>query len=218
MRINNKGVTLVELIVAVGISSILMTTITGMIVGATRYFEKQTTLVEIQNEAQIITNYLTEAVMEATAMDFTVNDEKTEGTFKLYKEGSKDNQRVIYFYTDGTTPGSVYVANFKDDADPGSYADDAYLLSKEITEFVVELEKGEEVTEAPTTPAGTPDPTAPTVAPTEYVSNPIKVKIDFTIKRSKYSSKFSITADCRNHLDKVTINGTEYETIEKWGY
>ena len=233
MRMNNKGVTLIELIVGTAIMSVLMMTATGMIVGATKYFEKETAAVELQNEAQIITNHITEAVMEATAMDFTVNDEQTEGVFKLYKEGSKENQRILYFTSDGTNPGSLYLVTFKDDTEPAVYADDSYLLSREIMDFVVEVETGIATSPEDVAGAGGADPSEggadpgaggadpgaggadPDEEPEMVVSNPVKLKIKFTIKHGIVTSEFEITADCRNRLDKVTINGTEYKALDR---
>jgi prepilin-type N-terminal cleavage/methylation domain-containing protein len=208
MRMNNKGVTLIELIVATGIMSVLMMTATGMLVGATKYFEKETAAVELQNEAQIVTNYITECVMEATAMDFTVSDDKTQGTFKLYKEGSKEDQRILYFTSDGTNPGSLYMVTFQDDTEPAVYADEKYLLSDELMDFTVEVE-----TATATDP--TADPADPTAEPEMVVGNPVKLKIEFTIKHGVATSKFEITASCRNRLDKVTINGTEYKALDR---
>ena len=79
---DNRGISLIELMVSVAIMSIVMLIATGMLTNASRFFEKQAAQVELQNEAQVITNYLSESVMEASGMEFEITDTST--LFKRY--------------------------------------------------------------------------------------------------------------------------------------
>lgn len=229
MENNNKGFSLVELIVSVGIMSVIMLIATGMLISASRYFEKQTAMVELQNEAQLVTNYLSEAIMEATAMEFTT-DSTGNGTYKLYKTDSKGNQRVMY-YDSATT--SLYMVTFKDNLEPASssYMDTGFLISDEVSAIKLSFDYGVE-----TNPEDIPSPTSATEAggggtppaepattaapdPDVYVvRNPVKVKVVFEIKHQNVSSEFEISADCRNTLDEVVVNNADGTSVTYKAY
>ncbi|MGN0514695.1 MAG: type II secretion system protein J [Lachnospiraceae bacterium] len=213
MRTNNKGISLIEMIVSIGVMSILMVLATTMLTNAARFFEKHSAIVDLQNEAQIVTNYLSEAVMEATRMDFTQAPSGGVDCYKFFKEGSKGNQRILYFDQSNT---SLYMYTFQGVVDETTLTDfntlsDAqkrnYLISNEVTAFEIKLDKYVE-----TPPVSPPDP-AP--APVDLVKNPIKANITFTIEHANITRSFSITADCRNILDYVVIDGTTIEAVNR---
>ncbi len=209
MKINNRGFSLVELLVSVAIMSIVMLIITAMLTNASRFFEKQSAQIELQNEAQVITNYLTESVMEASGMEFVITDPSTgSGIYRLYgvdpSTGAitgKGDQRLLYY--DAST-FSLYIVSF--DAgdpipDPSTYASIGYLISDGIQSFSMDVDKGP-VTDPNETTATESDGT-PIVE--VGVRNPITCKIQFRLSNEKASSDFELTADCRNHLSEVTI-------------
>ena len=217
MRTNNKGISLIEMIVSIGVMSILMVLATTMLTNAARFFEKHSAIVDLQNEAQIVTNYLSEAVMEATRMDFTLAPSGGIDCYKFFKEGSKGNQRILYFDQSNT---SLYMYTFQGVVDETTITDfntlsDAqkrnYLISNEVTAFSMTLDKYVEAT--PST--SSIDPSTPTSAPTELVKNPIKANITFTIDHANITRSFSISADCRNILDYVVIDGTTIEAVNR---
>lgn len=230
MKNNNKGFSLIELIVSVALMSIIMIIATGMLTSAARYFEKQSAMVELQNEAQLVTNYLSEAIMEASAMEITT-DAAGNGTYKLYKTDSKGNQRIMYF-DQATT--SLYMVTFKDNLEPGSasYADTGFLVSDEVQSMTLSFDYGvetspEEIAGAseeaedggvgvtPGEPAEPGDPEEPTVY---VVRNPLKVKIVFEIVHGKASSEFEISASCRNTLDEVVVNNADGTSVTYKAY
>lgn len=209
MKINNKGVSLIELLVSVAIMSIVMLIATAMLTNASRFFEKQSAQIELQNEAQVITNYLTEAVMEASGMEFIITDTSTgSGIYKLYGVDvdtgdltGKGDQRLLYY--DASTY-SLYIVSF--DAadpipDPSTYASIGFLISDQIKYFSMDVDKGP-VTD-PNEPTATEADGTPIVE--TGVRNPITCNIKFTLAHNIVSSDFELTADCRNHLSEVTI-------------
>lgn len=215
---NNKGVSLIELIVAIGIMSIVMLIITAMLANATRFFEKQSSQVELQNEAQVVTNYITEAIMEANGMEF----DKTIGAYKLFttdattgKATGKGEKRILY-YDSATT--SLYVVVFdvaNDIPDVSSYSRTGYLISNQVDAFTINFAQADvqddSTTEDPSTGA--------TVAPEKGVINPVKVEVEFRLRHNIAAADFEITADCRNHLDKVSIidasGTTEFKAYDR---
>lgn len=206
---NNKGVSLIELMVAVAIMSIVMLIATGMLTNASRFFEKQSSQIELQNEAQVITNYLTETVMEASGMEFTITDSSTgSGVYRLYGVDAtsgdltgKGDQRVLYY--DAST-SSLYMVSFNAAdtiPDPSTYASIGFLISDEIRYFSMDVNKGA-VTDPNETTATEADGT-PVVE--LGVRNPITCSINFTLAHNAVSADFELTADCRNHLSEVLI-------------
>lgn len=217
---NNKGFSLVELIVSVAIMSLVMVIATTMMTNASNYFERQNARVEIQNESQLVTNHLSEAVMEATGMQFTYDESTGAGTYILFSDDSKGNQRVMYYDYD---KHSLYMVSYEkkkvaDVLTDGSWIADAYLISDEITSFHIDYDWGYSTSPEdinPSTEPSTEAGTDPADAPQKVVRNPIKVRITFTIAHNRASGDFEITADCRNTLEKITINGVEYAALSR---
>lgn len=237
MRENNKGVSLIELVVSIGIMSIVLVIASAMIINASKYFEKQMASVELQNEAQIIINYLTETIMEATDMNFTVTDASTgAGVYEFYKKNeetglatAKGSQRVLHYYYDATAVSPkmrhlLYMVSFDTGtAAPAiSYGSDEakmYLISDEITEFNITFDYGEEATPESivdlTPSAGALPSIDPDEEKTYVVKNPLRVKIIFRLEHNGVGADFEITADCRNTLDDITYTKSGVTTTFK---
>lgn len=215
-KMNNKGFTLIELLVSIAIMSLVMVIATTMMTNASRYFERQSAMVEVQNESQLVTNHLSEAVMEATGMQFTYNDATGTGAYILFSDNSKGEQRVLHYDND---THSLYIASYKGKAVADILADtswqtEAYMLSDEITLFHLDYDWGYSTSPEDVKPADEPV-LPPGETPVKVVRNPLKLRITYTIAHNNVSSDFEITADCRNTLEKITINGTEYEALSR---
>lgn len=233
---NNKGFSLIELIVSIAIMSIVLVIATTMMTNASRFFERQSAEVELQNEAQIVTNYLSEAFMEATAMECTAESftesggllkmsgamtivlygTKTDDTGAVSVDG-KGEQRVIYLTpnADGMTY-SLYMVSFdSEDAIPSSstYTAPGYLISDNVSTVVISIPYAT-VEDSNAEPL--PDGSIPTI---NCVTNPIKPKVEFVLTHTLATSNFELEANCRNLLDKITItdaSGTkEYEAYNR---
>lgn len=228
MRINNKGLSLIELVVSLGVMSILMALATTLILSASRFFEKQAAHTELQNEAQLITNYLTTTIMEATDMNFTITDATTgAGVFEFYEKDAttgvatgKGSQRVLHYCPDLKM---LYMVSFESGTAPAIvYGDETarmYLISDEITNFKISFEYGEETdpnaviaTDPESMLAGTLDATKNYI-----VKNPLRVTIAFRMEHNGVTSNFEISADCRNTLDDITyIKGGATTTFKAY--
>lgn len=213
---NNKGFSLVELMVSVGIMSIVILMVTAMMSNASRFFEKQTAQVELQNKAQVVTNYISEAFMEASGMYFNITDANNSGTYQLFtvdptdatKTTGKGIQRMLY-YDYATT--SLYIISFdSEEAIPSTVAHEGYLISDEITGFEVKFANAEAHDDTTTAPADGSTP--PKI---KAVINPVKVTVVFTMAHNTASSKFEVTADCRNRLNEVVVTDSSGTTTYK---
>ena len=119
-RLNNLGLSLIELICTVAVFSILITGIASSVLISTRVYSKSTTDVAMQQSAQVLTNYLTNLVVDAKNVEYSV--EGTSGD-KVLKVTDTNDAVTTITYTDG----ALYI-----DSDNGSG-----LLSSNLTNFDV---------------------------------------------------------------------------------
>ena len=64
MKRNNKGFSLVELLIAIAVSSIVLSALVTLIVQAVRSYSKQTALAQVQSDADISLNQLSKNILE----------------------------------------------------------------------------------------------------------------------------------------------------------
>lgn len=209
---NNKGMTLVEVMVGVFLTALVMSIATTIMINSARYFERQSAQIDIQNESQVVTNYLSEAFMEATAYE-----EISDGTvtaIRLYRDGTSENSRLVVYDAANT---SLYVASFTPlAAGPASLPNIAavagfmieeYRISDHVRDFAVTIEKSE------IDPPETPDPADTDPADGQYyIRNPFNAYITYTLVKEKATREFELYATCRNRLEYLRINGVKYNT------
>lgn len=98
-QLNNKGVTLVELIVAIGMSSIVAAGAVALMAFALRNYQNETANVAMQYETQTTINQLMDSVMQSDGMVMKQNGNRTEyAAFGKYTKGkdASDNDIIIF--------------------------------------------------------------------------------------------------------------------------
>ena len=105
MKKDNKGFSLVELLIAIAISSIVLMALVMLITQAVRSYTKQTALAQIQSDADISLNQMSKNILEATE----VKIEKLNGDVTIYtnKVIEKKNSTEVgiewgYYYESAT--------------------------------------------------------------------------------------------------------------------
>ena len=63
---NNKGFTLIEVLVALAVSSVVITIVIAFISQGSRFYKTQSNTINLQNELQETSNVITDALQEAT--------------------------------------------------------------------------------------------------------------------------------------------------------
>ena len=76
MKRNNKGFSLVELLIAIAVSSIVLSALVTLIVQAVRSYSKQTALAQVQSDADISLNQISKNILEANEIQLVKTTEK----------------------------------------------------------------------------------------------------------------------------------------------
>lgn len=88
---NNKGFTLTEVLVALAVSSVVITIVIAFISQGSRFYKTQSNTINLQNELQETSNVITDTLQEATYLSIISNSKNLEvytGSYEI-KEGKK---------------------------------------------------------------------------------------------------------------------------------
>lgn len=214
MRGNNKGLSLVEVLIVMAISTVVMLLATSLIVNSSRMYSRESNTIDVQNEAQLIMNNLNEALMEANKLEVTHN---SNSTLVILGTRTSDNKsetksycRHLFFNGDKKFLGLIVAASQFDAGAVGNeYLEkdvatltgdsseklDGYQLSSLVSDF--------RITYDPTCYKGTSTDDAGVV--TQLLTNPVKVKCKFTISTPTYSYDYEVSVQMRNSFEEVKL-------------
>ena len=86
---NNKGFTLTEVLVALAVSSVVITIVIAFISQGSRFYKTQSNTINLQNELQETSNVITDTLQEATYLSITSNSKNLEvytGSYEIKEE------------------------------------------------------------------------------------------------------------------------------------
>jgi len=187
----NKGLTLVELIVAIAISVIVFGSIISFLLVSTNLFKNSNTETNIQNEAQLTSNRLHDMLVDASAgVAYYVgsnvkvyNDtDDTAESKKLYiydwdedANGGSDNSKVtVYCITFDRAAKELQYSFYQYVADETEPTVESNILAQYVTDFKMQLYD--------------PDSTTNTIS-----SNQVKYQITFTLNDRSYKTENTVT-------------------------
>lgn len=203
---NNKGITLVELLIAIAIGSIVISAVIILLKQGINSYSKQTITAQLQNDADITLNQMTDAIMEAKYIDIynvmsvsgnTPNfvTEKAEGV-NAGNAYSYQNQ-VLYV---GTTPAISNAANCD-------------ILCKNVESFKIHILTSSVKIEKITGSSGG--------LPTEKykitgVNNPVQIKVSLKLYYKGVTREVSRVTALRNDIDllKLKIQGSQMDEFD----
>lgn len=111
---DNKGVTLIELIMVLGIASILLAAIGSFLVTNVRYFNMANDQAEIQGHAQRLMKDFADLVIESRGIASIENN--TDININLNSQGINDITKVVFYYPVGASyANSVFEHNLSPD-------------------------------------------------------------------------------------------------------
>lgn len=95
MKDNNKGLSLVEIIVAIAIGSIVLTAVMLLVVQGVKSYRSQSTKASLQNDANIALNQMSDNIMEGDRLTIS-NLTNAEGAIYTSYFMIKDNVYYVY--------------------------------------------------------------------------------------------------------------------------
>lgn len=204
---DNKGFSLIELLVTIAISGIVLLMISFMLVQGTNLFKNENEQIDIQNEAQIVRNQLSEAFMEAKSLVIV----KAGEDLIIYTGSVATESNRLAAETSGADGASAVTTEriiTYDKSEHKLYISSAYdsavaegnLLSEWVMDMDITIDdKCMKVT-------GEGDDKE------EYYVNPLSVNISFNLTCGKQESDISMDVRIRNILKEVALYTTDSRT------
>lgn len=209
-KANNKGITLVELLIAIAIGSIVISAVIILLRQGINSYTKQTISAQLQNDANITLNQMTDAIMEAKCIDIANNTSGTGNTpdFITRPVGSDSANAYSYDSTGqvlyvGMTPA---LNNYQK----------LGILCKNVTSFKVQILKSSVKIETQIVDNGGGSTTESRKITDVY--NPVQIKVSLKLEYHGVSRDVSRVTAIRNELDlsKFTLQGSPFsDFIEK---
>lgn len=205
----DKGFTLIELIVAMGIGSVVLLMISLMLVRGTSLFREENDVINVQNDYQLIRNQLDQIIMEAKTLiiekqgdDIIIYTGDIDGGVgRTFLTTNKTTERVIVYEDISNT---IYMAS-----DYASARTEGNVISDLVAKFNIEID-----------PSCIKEKTVEGTV-VKYCINPVRVNVEIGLAKKKknqgnasqntpvefdVSSKYTI--NLRNKLDKISIYTT----------
>lgn len=138
IKVNNKGMSLLELIISMAVSAIVVLMIITFISGALRIFQTTNNDVNLQMEAQTALNQLTKIIMEAGSIPASVNmPEGNEIRYRICNEDAIGSDYAIIYKKDVK---KLYLVSIEDTVTIDSnisYTDEDNLLAEYVADFSI---------------------------------------------------------------------------------
>lgn len=195
---NNKGFTLTEVLVALAVSSVVITIVIAFISQGSRFYKTQSNTINLQNELQETSNVITDTLQEATYLSIISNSKNLEvytGSYEIKEEKKlftsvKGSSR--YILRDGT---GIYVF---DKADTGYITEKdkpGYRYSNNIEEITVNIS----------------DKCKTEVADSEVITQPVMLDVYIKVTHNDTSRFENKTITLRNKIQSLEVNGKLYQ-------
>lgn len=146
-KLNNSGFSLVEILIALAITAIVATVIMTFITNSGKYYRKQTTSINLQNELQETSNRITDALMEATDLKIDYRNDRVciyTGSDGDYNNPDAKVKPKLIVWEQNT--GEIYIleGNNPDAKDP-AYRMTKYCSNLTITPQTINTESSTDV-------------------------------------------------------------------------
>ncbi len=184
-KLNNRGFTLVEMLVALAISGIVLLMIGTLLFQGSRYFKTESIKAQLQNELQVMNGKLSQILMEAKTLNIESNDDTTY-VYTGYLDNAGNllvetgTEKVITVYN-----GRLYVTNSIENLNE---IDEGYALSKLIKSFKIEIDDS----------CKFEDDFGET-----YYKNPIVVNIEISLEKDDIVVSNSMSVRVRNNIERI---------------
>lgn len=186
-RGNNKGVSLVELLIALVVGTIVISALTMLLTQGLKEYNKLTITTQLQEDANIALNNISNSIMEANYV--VISNSKTDATFQT-GSATKGGDNVIYMLKDGC----LYLGT--NTADMESMG----LLCKNVEEFKVDV-----VSTSLRSELATDEADASIKHKITGINNPVQIKVTIKLSFNGVTREVSRVASVRNRLSAADI-------------
>lgn len=205
---NNKGFSLIELLVAIGVSGIVILMISFIMVQGTTLFKGENEVIDIQSESQIVRNQLTEALMGAKSVVVVnagediviytgpVNNENNSLIAETAGDGGLSAVTTERIITYDDSKNSLYISSTSVN---GATTSEGSLISDCVTDMVVVF--NEDCAKRRSDGS------------IEYYKNPFSLDIKLKLEDGEQKSDLNISVRIRNILKEVAKYTTSGLTI-----
>lgn len=199
---NNKGFTLIEVLVALAVSSVVITIVIAFISQGSRFYKTQSNTINLQNELQETSNVITDTLQEATYLSITSNSKNLEvytGSYKIVA-GKKlfinEKGSSRYILRDGS---GIYIY---DKADMQYITDKdkpGYRYSNNIEAITVSIN----------------DKCKTKVGDSKVITQPVMLDVYIKVTHNDTSRFENKTITLRNKIQSLEVNGELYQIGSK---
>ncbi len=191
MKLNNKGLSLVELLVALAVSLIVISAVVALIGNGVNSSRKQVNQAQVQEEANITMNNISDSVMEASDLKISTSGTGDKNTILLRVDSSTGEYKEYVF---NESKHELYINTQATEADPNDSAVQNNLLCSNVTSFKVQIMS---------TSLETEGDNLNTVI--KKIKNPIQLKVSITLEKSGFKRDISRVTGLRNSLDEIGL-------------
>ena len=194
---NNKGFTLTEVLVALAVSSVVITIVIAFISQGSRFYKTQSNTINLQNELQETSNVITDALQEATYLRITSNKDNLAvytgkyGNIKGKRLFLSDKGSSRYILRDGT---GIYVFDKADTSYVTEKDKYGYRYSDNIEAITISIS----------------DKCKTKVGTEQVIKQPIMLDVYIKVTHNNTSRFEKKTITLRNELDALVENGKIY--------
>lgn len=185
---HNKGVSLVEILVAFAVGMIVLSALTILIQQSVKGYQTQTTTAQLQNDGSITISQMEESVMGAEQIAiYTENGEQSESANTEY---FMTRENTVYRYDSQTK--RLYLAN-------GISGESGYsesLLCENVMAFHVKLFSSSILYEASTIDGH---------QMVNGINKPVRVEISITLGKNQVTRQVSKEINVRNKISKIAL-------------
>ena len=208
LKINNKGITLVELLIAMVIGAIVISAVIILLNNGINSYSKQTITSQLQNDANITLNQMTDAIMEATCIDiYNVTSGTGDTPNFITKRADAHNAGNAYSYDSANK--TLYVGPTAI-LTGGDYSQSG-MLCKNVDSFKVQVLNSSVKTEETndTNEVGAIFITQKIIG----INNPIQIKVTLILKYNGITREVSRVTSLRNEIKVVADFAIQNKTM-----
>lgn len=189
IKLNNKGLSLIELLIALAISSVILGAVAMLVTNGVSGYNKQTTTSTLQDDANLTMNHITNAIMEANTIDLVqTEDGSNTYTFVTHDESETTTGITSNKYILNEDTGTLYVADID-----GNLAS-ASPLCTNVERFQVQLTRDSIITSGG---AG--------VNRVVQIGDVVQFKVTITLKVNNIEREVTRYTNVRNKLTLDTL-------------